>query len=194
LHEVDLLHDIVVTDKEIAMKLITSLQQLIENIRRYATGAEELSELMAYSRAWYALRSKDGWLLAPSKFIGYEGMDAKTYRRERSSQLDGRATEKVLEQWSSLIEEGHPQYDELHAALAALFAHHGKTPNTLARISIVHSDGAPAHVAPPDELVNLLAAVYRRLPAAKQSEFRRIAMSDSQTRVRTCDGSFSGQN
>ena len=160
------------------MKLITSLDQLIENIRRYAASAEELAELMAYSRAWYALRSEEGWLLAPSKFIGYEGMDPETYRRERSTQLDGRATEKVLERWSGLIEQGHPQYDELHAALAALFAHHGKTPNTLARISIVYSDRAPAQVAPPDELVNLLAAVYRRLPATQQSAFRRIAMSE----------------
>jgi hypothetical protein len=160
------------------MKLITSLDQLIENIRRYAASAEELAELMAYSRAWYALRSEDGWLLAPSKFIGYERMDAETYRRERSTGLDGRATEKVLEHWSELIEQGHPQYDELHAALAALFAHHGKTPNTLARISIVRSDGAPAQAAPPDELVSLLAAVYRRLPATQQSAFRRIAISE----------------
>ena len=159
------------------MKLITSPEHLIENIRRYAASAEELAELMAYSRAWYALRSEEGWLLAPSKFIGYEGMDAETYRREKYT-LDGRATEKVLEQWSDLIEQGHPQYDELHAALAALFAHHGKTPNSLARISIVRSDGAPAHAAPPDELVNLLAAVYRRLPATQQSAFRRIAMSE----------------
>jgi hypothetical protein len=160
------------------MKLITSLEQLIENIQRYAASAEELAELMAYSRAWYALRSEEGWLLAPSKFIGYEGMDAETYRRERSTQLDGRATEKVLEQWSDLIKQGHPQYDELHAALATLFAHHGKTPNTLARISIIRSDGAPAQVEPPDELVNLLAAVYRRLPATQQSAFCRIAMSE----------------
>jgi hypothetical protein len=160
------------------MKLITSIEQLIENIHKYAASADELAELMAYSRAWYALRSKEGWLLAPSKFIGYEGMDAETYGRERSSRLDGRATERVLERWSDLIEQGHPQYDELHAALAALFAHHGKTPNTLARISIVRSDGAPAQATPPDELVNLLAAVYRRLPATQQSAFRRIAMSE----------------
>jgi len=160
------------------MKLITSSDQLIQNIRKYTASAEELAELMAYSRAWYALRSGENWLLAPSKFIGYEGMDAEIYRRERSTQLDGRATEKVLERWSDLIEQGHPQYDELHAALATLFAHQGKTPNTLARISIVRSDGASAQVAPPDELVNLLAAVYARLPATQQSAFRRIAMSE----------------
>ena len=132
---------------------------------------------MAYSRAWYALRSKEGWVLAPSKFIGYEGMDAETYRRERGTELDGRATEKVLDRWCDLVEQGHPQYGELHAALAALFAQHGKTPNTLARISIVRGDGTPAQAAPTDELVNLLAAVYRRLPATQQSAFRKIAMS-----------------
>jgi glutamate/tyrosine decarboxylase-like PLP-dependent enzyme len=75
--------------------LITSREQLVENIRRYAGSAEE-----------------------------------------------------VLEQWSNLIEQGHPQYDELHDALAALFARHGKTPNALARISIVVSDGATEETMP----------------------------------------------
>ena len=63
------------------MKLTTSREQLVENIQRYAGSAEDLAELMAYSRPWYALRSEEGWLLALSKFIGYEGMDAETYRR-----------------------------------------------------------------------------------------------------------------
>lgn len=178
------------------MKLITSRKQLEENIRHYAASGDEMADLMAFSRAWYALRTDDGWLLGPSKFIGYEGMDAETYLRERNQGLDGRATERVLEQWSDPIKHGHPQYDELRAALAALFAHHGKTPNTLARISIVRTDGAPAQATPPDELVNLLtvvyrrlpatqdefvnllAAVYRRLPTTQQSAFRRIAMSE----------------
>jgi hypothetical protein len=159
------------------MKLITSLDQLIENIRRYAASGDELADLMAYSRAWYALRTEGRWLLGPSKFIGYEDMNPEIYRRMKNKGLDGRATEKLLEQWANLIEQGHPQYDELRAALAALFARHGKTPNTLARISIVRTDGAPAQAEPPDELVNLLAAVYRRLPATQQSAFRRIAMS-----------------
>jgi hypothetical protein len=121
------------------MKLITSREQLVENIRRYAGSADELAGLMAYGHAWYAWRTEGGWLFAPSKFIGYEGMDAETYRRRNNKGLDGRVTEKVLRQWADPIGQGHPQYDELHAALASLLTHQGKTPNTLARISIVRS-------------------------------------------------------
>jgi hypothetical protein len=160
------------------MKLITSREQLEENIRRYAASAGELADLMAYSRAFYALRGEDGWLLGPSKFVGYEEMDADTYRREKGQKLNGRATEKRLAKFADLIEEGHPEYEGLHAALDELFARHDKTPNTLARISIVRAEGASAAVPPTDDLVNLLAAVYHRLPATQQSAFRRIAMSE----------------
>jgi hypothetical protein len=158
------------------MKLVTSLEQLVENIQRYAASGDEMQELMAYSRAWYGLRTENGWLLGPSKFVGYEKMDADSYRTHRD-ELDGRATEKTLAKWADLIEEGHPDYEKLHGALAELFARYGKVPNPLARISIIRSEGVPAEAGPTDELVNLLVAVYRRLPAAQQSAFRRIAMN-----------------
>lgn len=161
----------------ISVRLITSIEQLMENIRRYAASVEELADLMAYCRSWYALNTGDGWLLAPSKFIGYEGMNSKTYRREKNH-LDGRATEKLLEQWSDLIEEGHPQHDELHAALAVLFAHYGKTKNTLARISIVRADGKPAAPPPADDLVRLLVAVYRGLSPVQRAAFRMAALTE----------------
>jgi hypothetical protein len=121
------------------MKLITSLEQIEANIRRYAASGDELAGLMAYGHAWYAWRTEGRWLLGPSKFIGYEGMDAETYRRSNNKGLDGRVTEKVLRQWADPIGQGHPQYDELHTALASFLTHHGKTPNTLAHISIVRS-------------------------------------------------------
>ena len=159
------------------MKLVTSVEQLVENIRRYTASGDEMQALMAYSRAWYALRTVDGWMLGPSKFVGYEEMDADTYRKHKDM-LDGRVTEKALGKWADLIEAGHPHYEELHAVLAELFAPYGKTPNLRARISIVRTEAKPAEVAPADELVALLAAVYRRLPAAQQSTFRRIAMSE----------------
>ena len=158
--------------------LITFKEQLVENIRRYNASGGKLADLMPYNRAWYALRTEEGWLLGPSKFIGYENMDADAYlQRDRKKVfLDGRVTEKLLDRWSEPVEEGHPNYEELHAALDGLCARYGKMPNALARISIVQADDRTVAAPPVDDLVHLLAAVYRGLPAAQKSAFRRLAL------------------
>ena len=168
-------------------KLISSIAQLAHNIRVYNDHADEFAELMPYNRAWYALRTDDSWLLGPSKFVGYD-MTPKEYlgspysaenhgrvvqRDQQAMPLDGRVTEAVLKRWSSLIEEGHPDHDSLHAALSELCARYGKKPNTLARISIVSDGRQSATPAFSDELVALMAAVFRGLTPAQKSEFRR---------------------
>ena len=68
-----------------------------------------------------------------------------------------------MKRWSELIEEGHPDYDRLHTALNELCARYGKKPNSLARISIVKEERQPAAPAFSDELVRLMAAVFRGL-------------------------------
>jgi hypothetical protein len=167
------------------VKLISSVDQLEENVRRYNENAAKFADLMPYNRAWYALRTKKGWLLGPSKFVGYE-MTAEQYLgspyssekhgrvvRERDVPLDGRVTEGVLQRWATLVEEGHPDYDDLHEALNELCARFGKKPNTLARISIIKTETEPEVVLVGDDLVALLAAVFRGLTPAQKSAFRR---------------------
>jgi LmbE family N-acetylglucosaminyl deacetylase len=87
--------------------------------------------------------------------------------------LDGRVTEGVLKRWSVLVEEGHPDHESLHSALNALCARHGKKPNSLARISIIKEGREASASGFSDELVTLLAAVFRGLTPAQKSEFRR---------------------
>jgi hypothetical protein len=168
-------------------QLISSVSELRENIRRYNEHAREFAELMPYARSWYALASGTVWLFGPSKFIGYHAMSPQDYlgspyepqrhgrvhRNDVNSVLDGRVTEKILQRWSTLIEEGHPDFERLHTALNEMCARHGKKPNSLARISIVSPEsGSPAQSFT-DDLVSLLAAVYRALTPAQRSAFRR---------------------
>jgi hypothetical protein len=169
------------------MQLIASVSQLRENIHRYNAHAEKFADLMPYARSWYALAKGTGWLFGPSKFIGYEGMRPQDYLgspydREKhgrvhsndvNSVLDGRVTEKVLQRWTNLIEEGHPDFERLHTALNTMCAGYGKKPNSLARISIVRPDNESSAQSFTDDLVSLMAAVYRALTPAQKSAFRR---------------------
>jgi hypothetical protein len=169
-------------------KLISSVTQLIDQVRRFNEKADMFAKLIPYCRSWYALRTEDGWLLGPSKYIGYdlspEEYLASPYSTEEHGRvmqrdkadmlLDGRVTEGVLRRWSDLVEEGHPDYDALHTTLNELCARYGKKPNTLARISIIKSEAKVASVPEfGDEFVSLMVAVYHKLTPAQKSAFRK---------------------
>src|SRR5437763_900159 len=97
-------------------RLISSADRLQAGIKEYYDEAQEMADVMPYNRAWYAVRAKKEWLFGPSKFVGYDDLNAKEYLKQANS-LDGRVTEGVLEKWSELVEEGHPKYGELQTAL-----------------------------------------------------------------------------
>jgi hypothetical protein len=79
-----------------------------------------------------------------------------------------------LKQWSELVEEGHPSYNDVNAALSELCGRYGKKPNTLARISIVKPESQEgARPMFEDEFVSLMVGLYRRLTPAQKSAFRK---------------------
>jgi hypothetical protein len=53
--------------------------QLVDNIKLYNEHAARFAELMPYNRSWYALRTDGGWLLGPSKYIGYQNLSPEEY-------------------------------------------------------------------------------------------------------------------
>src|SRR5258708_6209717 len=158
-------------------KPIVSIDQMTANIQRYNEGLATVAERMPYARAWYALRTGKGWLFGPSKFIGYQDLSTKTYieRDKEKMPLDGRVTESILQRWADLVENGDPRHNELHTALNELCARFGKKPNSLARISIVRTGDQSVEAPSSDELVALLAAVFRGLTPAQKSAFRKLA-------------------
>lgn len=155
-------------------RLITSVERLESRIKDYHRQAAEMTAVMPFCRAWYAVRTSKGWLFGPTKFVGYDALNAQEYLAREKGTLDGRITEGILQKWSELIEQGHPQFEELHAALSEFCARFGKKPNSLARISIVRTAKDKEAATEPlfnAELIALLAAVYAKLTPAEKSAF-----------------------
>jgi len=168
-------------------ELVTSVTQVIGQVRTFNKKADRFAEPMPYYRAWYALRTGDGWLLGPSKYIGYNlspdeylgspysiEKHGRINRDKAAKPLDGRVTEGVLKRWSELVEEGHQDYNALHTTLNQLCARYGKKPNSKARISIIRSEAEEKETPEfGDELVALMVGVYRKLTPAQKSSFRK---------------------
>jgi hypothetical protein len=153
--------------------LVSSVARFKARVREYQKHGA-MAAVMPYNRAWYAVRQEKEWLFGPSKFVGYDDLSANDYLATNDS-LDGRVTEGVLQKWAEPVEDGHPLYEELHAALDEFCARFGKKPNSLARISIVKAKGEASASEPmfADELVSLMAAVYRKLSPAQKSAFKK---------------------
>jgi hypothetical protein len=152
--------------------LISSVSTLKARIREYQEQAQRMQTRMSHTRAWYALKTNKGWIFGPSKFVGYEDMDAKQYLEQERGTLDGRITEGVLQRWADLIEEGRPEYAELHHALNEFCARFGKKPSKLARISLVTNGDAAAQPSYQDDFVKLVVAVYNKFTPAQKSAFQ----------------------
>lgn len=126
----------------------------------------ELADRLAYARSWYAIENdtSGSWKFGPSKFVGYEGLDAESYLRLSNVGLDGKVTEHQLRRWFVEL----PTEDELHATLVDgltdLLARYSKTPSMLMRISVPR-DFYERHLEPTDSkaLRELLRTVARSL-------------------------------
>ena len=140
--------------------VVTDKEHACANIRRFEKelGREKnLADIMSYGRAWYACKAANGWLMAPSKFVGYADNDAQTYlatHRER----DGRITERVLSQWFEEVAPGTTIYEEMHIILRQLFARFGKTPNKSLRINVLKTDLGPTAVPRPRAKADKMAS------------------------------------
>jgi hypothetical protein len=164
------------------LKIVAVPAQALANIRRFEAelkGSSELQARLAYARAWYADKDDKGqWRFGPSKFIGYQDIDAKIYLAT-AEETDGRRTEAQLQDWFHVVTADDPLQSELNAALVSFLAKYGKTPSTKARISVQRERRRLSFIrgARTDEknetsnLVNLLVVVARSLP---EEQFRQL--------------------
>ncbi|HEX5006974.1 MAG TPA: DUF433 domain-containing protein [Hyphomonadaceae bacterium] len=119
---------------------VTSYNQARQNIHRFQTelaNNEDLRNRAGYVRAWYAERTENGWIFAPSKFIGYQTASAENYLAHSANvgQRDGRETERTLSKWYEIVEPNSRLGRELQDALNKFLAAFGQAPNKLARIN-----------------------------------------------------------
>ena len=144
------------------LKMISSANEAIANIFKFETEVESSADLQArlsYARSWYAIKGTDGkWRFGPSKFIGYQNMDAKTYlEAAEKNETDGRRTEAQLQSYF----EDWGTSDELNAALVSFLAKFGKKPSTKARISIRKMGLLTKYPAADDEVVTAMAVIAK---------------------------------
>jgi hypothetical protein len=159
--------------------LINSASEAKDGIRRFQdelTCSSGIVDLLSSFQAWYAISDAEGRiLLAPSKFIGYQGLTAETYRAVNRD-IDGRATETVLSRWFSQPDTQSEQ--ALIQALAKLLSRYGKKPNKRARVSTLNGL-APLTGAPGEQssdgpsALDALMIFYRMLSEDDRREFRR---------------------
>lgn len=122
--------------------MVTSLQEVIENIDKYQNALHQNAEIrrrVAMVWSWYAVRNEQsGWKFAPSKFIGYHDPSAKRYLAGSGleGEFDGRISERVLSQWFATPEADSKLERELFEALRAFLAGFGKAPGARARINV----------------------------------------------------------
>src|SRR5882757_8275162 len=145
------------------LKMISSPSEAIANIFKFEAEVESSMDLqgrLAYARSWYAVKFDDGkWRFGPSKFVGYQDMNAKTYlEAAENNESDGRRTEAQLQAY--FIDWGTS--DELYAALVSFLAKFSKRPSTKARISILRERRLLVkYPAADDEVVMAMAVIAR---------------------------------
>jgi uncharacterized protein (DUF433 family) len=127
------------------MRLIADVGEAKSNIDRYEAElprSTELQAIMSYARSWLAYRDRRGrWRVGPSKFVGYADNTAAAYVRSHRER-DGRQTERVLGKWFQELHPGEADFDEATAAVLALVARFGRSPNKLLRVSVLREGRA----------------------------------------------------
>ena len=130
---------------------ITTQDQAIENIKQFNRevdsffdnknnlALEVLVKNIPHYRAWYCLYDEvnDSYLFAPSKYIGYSGINAQIYTEHNRNGLDGRQTESILSAWYEEVDSNnHNKHEKFKEQLWDFCAKFGKKPNSLFRINI----------------------------------------------------------
>lgn len=160
-------------------QIITNAEEALANIDRYDDAIKnglEVGELASYVRAWYAKKDEYGnWIFGPSKFIGYSNLSASEYR-STAGNLDGRITEKQLQNWFSEVDCNNSKYNELTNALKLTLAKLGKTPSKIHRINIFNEHNANSKTTMEnsnDDLIKLLIKVIKRLDTIDRNRIKK---------------------
>ncbi len=159
------------------MKLVSNANQVRENIsvlQQEAITNSALPELFGFVHVWYIDAEKpEEPKFGPSKFIGYEGMDAATYLQNYKN-MDGRDTEVILPEYAHELNPDTPTYRAYFSKLCDWLAGFGKTPRKSVRLMVLdQTQMDPLHTPTEDRcLLDLLLAVAETLPLHQKMELR----------------------
>lgn len=170
--------------KSPTLTLIDSFEDALSNIKHFhqecfgfdkqtsGFSVATLVENIPYYRAWYCNFDENTGqnIFAPSKYIGYQEMNAECYALYNRTGLDGRKTEGVLATWFETIDASHPQYAELYKEFCAFCKKFEKTPNSLFRLNIIKKPVQADELE--DDVCQLLFKVYKGLSAKNQATLK----------------------
>jgi hypothetical protein len=159
------------------MRIIVSPDEAATSIRNFQSeivGSAPLQERLGYARSWYVLRVDDGYLYAPSKWVGYADMTADAYVSS-SKEMDGRKTEFALKTWFEAIPRDTAEHNLHLRNLSEFMAPFGKTPSTETRFNMfaVLVDPVQEKGDPTEHLLDLLVAVALTLPPESRARLRK---------------------
>jgi len=116
-------------------ELVESYIDVVLNVQQFNYDLNfypELQQQLNQFRSWYYIPELD--MFGPSKFVGYDLMNAIEYERGRDK--DGEATERVLRKFFRRIPRSHPDRKSLESKLFELCSRYDKRPNRSFRINI----------------------------------------------------------
>lgn len=120
--------------------LVNTYDEVAINAERYIYDLhkdEYLVSVMSNVQHWYYVKIKEGYVFAPSKFIGYVNNTGELYSKYTGNGMDGRETEKVLKQWFKKVEEGSDLEENLMRSLKGFVDFYDKKLNKRACIHIL---------------------------------------------------------
>lgn len=164
-------------NKGAAMRIIVSPEEAATSIRQFQSEistSTPLQERLGYARSWYVLRVDDGYLYAPSKWVGYADMTADAYVSS-SREMDGRKTEFALKAWFDAIPRNTAVHNLHLRNLGEFMSQFGKTPSTETRFNMfaVVVDPVQLNDDPTEHLLDLLVAVALTLPPESRARLRK---------------------
>lgn len=159
------------------MRIIVSPEEAAASIRQFQSeivASTRLQDRLGYARSWYVLRVDEGYLYAPSKWVGYADMTADGYVSS-SREMDGRKTEFALKAWFEAIPRDTVAHNEHLRNLGEFMSQFGKTPSTETRFNVfaVEVDLVQRDDGQSEHLLDLLVAVALTLPAESRARLRK---------------------
>ncbi|HCE2668629.1 TPA: hypothetical protein NGU48_000591 [Vibrio parahaemolyticus] len=166
------------------MKTVTNVEQVIKNIKQFNNEAtsllthpvssdiENLVNNIPHYRAWYCFFDEDcnDYIFAPSKYIGYSEIDAKTYAEYNRNGLDGRKTESVLSTWYETMSDSHQDYEKLCEKLREFCVKFEKKPNSLFRINVPCTKSAKSTLE--EDVVEFIWNAYQNLSSDSRRQIK----------------------
>lgn len=145
-------------------------------IRTFAAaveGSSDLQQRLSQARAWYGVKDAAGqWAFAPSKWVGFSRMTAERYLDQHDG-IDGRQTEKRLNEWFSILPEDSDLHATLFKQLSEFLGEYGKQPSSAARISIINGDEITSDDDKDAAVTRLIVALLGKIRPEHRNEIRK---------------------